>query len=108
MIYMDRLRDVMEPHRGAPEGFVLGSDKPMSKRKYLCLMKRFKKQTNITCTPHQLRHAFATLCFEAGIPEKTAQGLLGHAQLSTTMDVYAELRNKKRMEAAASLNSIDY
>ncbi len=108
VIYLERLRDVMEPQRGMPEEYVLGGEKPMSKRKYLCLMQRFKKQMHITCTPHQLRHAFATLCFEAGIPEKTAQGLLGHAQLSTTMDVYAELRNKKRMEAAASLNSIDY
>ena len=59
-------------------------------------------------TPHQLRHAYATLLFEAGIPEKTAQSLLGHAQISTTMDVYAELREKKLMEAAQALNAADF
>ena len=107
VIYLDRLRAVMEPHRGAPDTFVLGGDKPMTKQAYYCLLKRFQKEAGTTCTPHQLRHAFATLCFEAGIPEKTAQGLLGHAQLSTTADIYTELRDKKRMEAAAALNAAD-
>lgn len=108
VIYLDRLRDVMEPHRGAPESFVLGGEKPMTNKQYRWLLRRFRKEAGVTCTPHQLRHAFATLCFEAGIPEKTAQGLLGHAQLATTMDIYAELRDKKRMEAAAALNAADF
>lgn len=108
VIYLNKLQAVMEPHRGAPEDFVLGGSKPMTKQKYTCLLRRFRKDAGISCGPHQLRHAFATLCFEAGIPEKTAQGLLGHAQLSTTMDIYAELRDKKRMEAAAALNNTDF
>lgn len=108
VIYLDRLREVMEPHRGAPEAYVLGGEKPMTNKQYRWLLRRFRKEAGVTCTPHQLRHAFATLCFEAGLPEKTAQGLLGHAQLSTTMDIYAELRDKKRMEAAAALNAADF
>lgn len=108
VIYLNKLQAVMEPHRGAPEDFVLGGSKPMTKQKYTCLLRRFRKDAGISCGPHQLRHAFATLCFEAGIPEKTAQGLLGHAQLSTTMDIYAELRDKKRMEAATALNNTDF
>lgn len=107
VIYLDRLREVMEPQRKAPEDFVLGGENPLTKQAYYCLLERFQKKAGIGCTPHQLRHAFATLCFEAGIPEKTAQGLLGHAQLSTTADIYTELRDKKRMEAAAALNAAD-
>ena len=34
VVYLDRLRDVMEPHRGAPEAFVLGGEKPMTKQAY--------------------------------------------------------------------------
>lgn len=87
---------------------MLGGENPMTNKQYRWLLRRFRKEAGVTCTPHQLRHAFATLCFEAGLPEKTAQGLLGHAQLSTTMDIYAELRDKKRMEAAAALNAADF
>ena len=107
VIYLDRLREVLEQYRGADEGFVFGGAAPMTHKAFRCLVERYHKQTGLTVTPHQLRHAFATLCFEAGIPEKTAQGLLGHAQLSTTMDIYAELRAKKLMEAAHALNACE-
>lgn len=106
VIYLDRLKALLEPHRGAADAFVFGGDKPMSKKAYYCLLDRCRR-AGIDVTPHQLRHAYATLLFEAGIPEKTAQGLLGHAQISTTMDVYAELREKKIAEAAAVLNKAD-
>jgi len=106
VLYMERLKAVLEPHRGAAGAYVFGGDRPMTKRGYYCLLDRCRK-AGIDVTPHQLRHAFATLCFEAGIPEKTAQGMLGHAQLSTTMDIYAELRQKKLFEAAAALNAAD-
>lgn len=109
VIYLDRLREVMEPHRGKPEEYIFGGgDLPLTHTRYRCMLDRFRRDTGSTCTPHQMRHAFATLCFEAGIPEKTAQGLLGHAQLSTTADIYTELRDKKRMEAAAALNAADF
>lgn len=108
VIYLDRLRDVLEPHRKADNCFVFGADAPMTYKKLGCLLSRYRSRTGIDVTPHQLRHAFATLCFEADLPEKTAQGLLGHAQLSTTMDIYAELRDRKRMEAAVALNAADF
>ena len=46
-------------------------------------------------TPHQLRHAYATLVFESGTDAKTAQGWLGHADLLTTQNVYTDLRAEK-------------
>lgn len=106
VIYLKKLQAILEPHRGPQNAFVFGGDKPLSKRAYYCILERCRRD-GLDITPHQLRHAFATLCFEAGIPEKTAQGLLGHAQISTTMDIYAELRDKKLLEAAQALNKID-
>lgn len=107
VIYLKRLQALLEPHRGAPGAYVFGGEKPMSKRAYYCLLERCRR-AGLDVTPHQLRHAYATLLFEAGIPEKTAQNLLGHAQLSTTMDVYTELRERKIMEAAQALNAADF
>ena len=37
---------------------------------------------------HALRHTFATRCIERGVQPKVLQRLLGHANLSTTMDRY--------------------
>lgn len=47
--------------------------------------------TGVTVTPHQIRHGYATALFECGIDAKTAQTLLGHAQISTTMDIYTHV-----------------
>lgn len=49
-------------------------------------------------TPHTLRHTFATRAFENGLAPKTVQEILGHANLSITMDLYTHvtLETKKR------------
>lgn len=106
VIYLEKLKAVLEPRRGLPEQYVFGGDKPMTKQAYYCLLKRFRKLVDIT--PHQCRHAFATLCFEADLPARTLQGLLGHAQLSTSADIYAEIRSKKILVDAQRLNEIDF
>lgn len=47
----------------------------------------YRKAFGVTVIPHQIRHGYATALFENGVDAKTAQVLLGHAQLSTTMDI---------------------
>lgn len=47
-----------------------------------------------TLTPHQLRHGYATVLYEADIDEKTAQSLLGHADIHTTLQIYTDIRTK--------------
>lgn len=50
-------------------------------------------------TVHELRHTFATRCLESGIDMKTLQMLLGHADYSTTANIYAHvLQDRKNME----------
>lgn len=50
-------------------------------------------------SPHAFRHTFATRCFEADIPPKTVQTLLGHASLQMTMDLYTSvLKDKKEAD----------
>ena len=56
---------------------------------------RYKEQSGVTATPHQFRHTFATMLFEADVPAEQAQALLRHAQVGTTMDVYRDFRESK-------------
>lgn len=47
---------------------------------------------------HGLRHSFATRCIESGCDYKTVSALLGHANISTTLDLYVHpnLDQKRR------------
>ncbi|SDB07306.1 Site-specific recombinase XerD [Pseudobutyrivibrio sp. YE44] len=55
-------------------------------------------------SPHCFRHTFATRCFEAGIPPKTVQILLGHATLDMTMNLYTHVLDDKKDEAVVALD----
>ena len=51
---------------------------------------------------HILRHTFATRLCESGINLKVIQNVLGHADISTTMDIYVDVTNAlKKKEIAA-------
>ncbi len=55
-------------------------------------------------TPHQLRHAYATMLFDAGVDEKDAQELLGHTSIIMTKDVYTHISEARKEKTAKILN----
>ena len=56
-------------------------------------------------TPHQLRHGFATILYEAGIADKDAQEFLGHSSITVTRDIYTHIRQSRKSEAVSKFNS---
>lgn len=68
------------------------------------MYREYKAASGVTVTPHQIRHGYATALFESVIDPKTAQALLGHAQLSTTMDIYTHVYADKLKAAAEQMN----
>ena len=93
------------PHREAEYYIISDTGKtPLTNRRYTTLWKHYKEKTGVTCTAHQLRHSFATIAFECGIPAKSVQEILGHKQLSTTMDLYTDFRKKSFDEAVNALD----
>ncbi len=65
---------------------------------YKRLIERYQIANVNECNQHQLRHTFATRCIESGMPAKVLQKVLGHREISTTLDtytdVYEEMENK--------------
>src|SRR5699024_8011245 len=82
---------------GAPGDFVFSPDPkhPISDSQRRKGWVKFQKEIGISCTPHQLRHAYATLLYESGVDEKTAQKLLGHSDIATTLNIYTHIREQK-------------
>jgi integrase len=57
---------------------------------------------------HDLRHTAASLMIQAGYPPKMLQAIMGHASITTTLDLYGHLypgemdRYADRLDSAAS------
>lgn len=84
--------------------FTIDGENPLSEKRFFTKWKNFKKETGIKCTAHELRHSYATFAFECGVPVKSVQEILGHAQSSTTMDIYTDFRKKSFDDATKMLN----
>ena len=55
-----------------------------------------------TFTPHELRHTFCTLLYQAGVDVLTARDQMGHASVQVTQEIYTHLDEKhkaQKMEA---------
>ena len=55
---------------------------------------------------HDLRHCAASLLLAGGVAPRTIMGILGHSQISLTMNTYAHLSPALERDAARALDSI--
>ncbi len=94
-------------HKGAGIVFPNKEGEYMTDTQFMLAWAAYKKIAGISASPHQFRHAYATMLFEAGIPPERMQALLRHAQLSTTMDVYKDLRDAELKKIHESVYGVD-
>lgn len=75
-------------------GFVVCvlSEQRISKQNHKYTYAKYKS----TLTPHVLRHGYATMLYDAGVDPYTAQKLLGHANIETTLAIYTHLSQQKK------------
>lgn len=74
-------------------------ENPMEPRTYRNYYNKFMTKLGIPKLKyHGLRHSFATRCIEAGCDYKTVSVLLGHSNISTTLNLYVHpnMEQKKR------------
>ena len=102
---LDALLPYLKPKKGLV--FPNAAGGYMTDAEYLQKWRAYAKQTGIKSTPHQFRHAYATMLYEAGIPPQDAQHLLRHAQIQTTIDVYTDLRESRMKEIHKKVYAVD-
>lgn len=78
--------------------FIVSGKEPLTKSALNRRWAKWCKDHDLQIDRHSIRHQYATTLYEAGIDVKTAQDLLGHAQISTTMDIYTHLSDEKRLK----------
>ena len=55
---------------------------------------------------HSLRHTYATRLFEQNVQIKTVQVLLGHSDITTTMNIYTHVTEEVKNDAIDKINAI--
>ncbi|WP_282804671.1 tyrosine-type recombinase/integrase [Clostridium tetani] len=74
------------------------------------ILKKFKKILNANELQdrkfHDLRHTYATRLFELGEEPKTVQTLLGHSNISITLDTYTHVLDSLKVKAISKLDDL--
>ncbi len=55
---------------------------------------------------HVLRHTYATRCIEAGMRPKTLQMLLGHSNISITMNLYVHVTDDEKKKEVGKIEEM--
>lgn len=55
---------------------------------------------------HGLRKTYATRLFESGVPPKTVQSLMGHSDITLTLNIYTQVMSEVKFEAVDKINNI--
>lgn len=125
------LRAILQPLRGLPDTYIAhapgGPDRPLSKssadRLWVNLMAaaglataapddgKFEKydprhKLRALITPHTLRHNYITMCWEHGLDPYETMKLVGHASITTTMNIYTHLSDAQMAKTAAKLDDM--
>lgn len=82
-------------------GFLLDSKKP--NRNLHSLLKKLGIEP---IKFHGLRKTYATRLFENNVQPKTVQALLGHSDISITLNIYTEVMSEVKFDAVNKINNI--
>lgn len=78
---------------------------PLTLSEFNVAWRNYRRDNGITITPHQLRHAYATICYDAGLDPKEAMRYLGHSKEDVTRDIYTHITNEREKSASSKLNA---
>ena len=107
VILLDALIEKLLEYKGtaSEDDYVFGvNDRPYSQTEFRRRWDKYLKETEIDITPHQLRHAFATILYDAKVDEKVAQSFMGHSKIEITRNIYTHIRQQRATQAQDDLN----
>lgn len=94
------LREVLLKTKRRKNEYVFGDKKPLTEKAFRYRYKRYQEATGITATLHQLRKSFTTMAVKSGVSPEVLKVIVGHKNISTTLDIYTEVREERLQDAA--------
>lgn len=78
------------------------------KKEINCIIQKIEKAgiEFMYITPHIFRHTFATRCIENGMSPQVLKTILGHSQLSMTMDLYSHVLPNIKAEEMQKISNL--
>ena len=100
-----RLAEFLKPHCSA--GYVLGGAEPMTQMVFRRVFKHIQKNVELFgATPHVFRHSYITTLAKANVDLKTIQRISGHANITTTLNIYTHTREEEIQEAGDKIGEL--
>ncbi len=101
----DRLADLLPAI--SPEAYLFGDENGelLHFTRLRRSINKYRETYGISATPHQLRHAYATIMHDAGLDAKDAQYILGHSSITVTEDIYTHISRDRQVENLFRINS---
>ena len=107
VVLLDCLEKELLKRKGRKKDLLFPDDegKLYTSSRYKKMFNEYKKATGLTITLHNLRHGYATMLEEVNVGFKARQSLLGHAKISTTLDVYTDMTQRQKDKTRQELNN---
>lgn len=98
----ERLVEFLKPI--GTSGYILGGEAPITNMVYRRLFDGIEKKLNLYgATAHVFRHSYITTMVKTDIDLKTIQRISGHANISTTLNIYTHTREEEIQKAGATI-----
>lgn len=101
VMILDKLRPALQ-RKG--KGYIFGGVSPLTRSTFEREWRQWQLKTGANITLHQLRHAYCTMLYEAGVSDVDAMEAMGHANISVTRDVYTHIRKQRRESTVRKVN----
>lgn len=106
-IRKDSKRTLAEMHVPFADPYIAGTQEPDSRPYNPSILTKeyaaFCKMNDFDCTFHDLRHTFATMMIANGTDVRTVASYLGHATVSMTLNIYADVDPDAKMAAVSKV-----
>ena len=103
VLLFDNVIEIL-PKYDDPETFIFFPDGLPRKSPYETALKKYRRETGVTATAHQMRHTFAGIMHSAEIDAKDTQHVMGHSSILVTQDIYTEIEKQHTAKILTKAN----
>ena len=103
VLLFDNVLEIL-PKYEDPETFIFFPDGLPRKSPYETALKKYRRETGVTATAHQMRHTFAGIMHSAEIDAKDTQHVMGHSSIIVTQDIYTEIEKQHTAKILTKAN----